>query len=464
MTSNRLVPLPLAAKVPVSLIKCGVDKGLDGGDLEQFPVLTDGAGRACEPVVAYLLERQLRQNCSKGTIAGEAYVLKAWWTFLENAGLDWRAATDDDVQAWARRQEGRLSTRRNQDRLDVLARFYQYARTTMRLYAVGLSLDPARRGVDTLVEPEELVSVTARGRAFRRFKTRFRYSTIPGRVRGSRPTPSTEQVSKVLDALADSDCPYMAARDYLMGRWMADAGLRRQGVAGLTLDSLEGALASEGQRLAGKLASLRNDARERSALLKFLHGLEQSGRANVLVSVHEKGKNRFSPVPIPLFLATLEYVWDQRASMVAVLRKRGKRSSDGLWLSKASGRALSFGAVSDYVKGGFRRAGVSGSGHRLRARFAQDRVKRQYLLTRARLGTVWQPEEVLLPVADELGHADLSSLRHYLNGVFREVGTSGGEPVLVHGKKNAELVKELVYRLEKGDPTVAALLTDLLTR
>jgi hypothetical protein len=255
--------------------------------------------------VAYLLERRLRQNCSKGTVTGEAYALKAWWTFLEEAGLDWMSATDDDMQAWARRQEKRLSLRRNQDLLNILARFYQYARTTMRLYAVGLSSDPAKRGVDTLIEPEELVSVTSHGRVFRRFKTRFRYATIPSRVRGSRPTPSPDQASEVLDALADRDCPYIAARDYLMGRWMVDAGLRRQGVAGLTLDSLEGALVAEGQALVGKLASLANDSQGRSALLNALHRLEQSGRINLLVSVREKGKERFAPAPFPLVLASL---------------------------------------------------------------------------------------------------------------------------------------------------------------
>jgi len=125
---------------------------------------------------------------------------------------------------------------------------------------------------------------------------------------------------------------------------------------------------------------------------------------------------------------------------------------------------LSNGAVADYVKAGFRRAGVSGSGHRLRARFAQNRVKQQYLLTRAQLGTIWQPEEVLLPVADELGHADLSSLRHYLNGMFREFGVNGGEPVLVHGKENVDLVKELVCHLEEGNPSLIALLKDFLDK
>lgn len=436
---------------------------LNGVDLAEFPVLTDSTGRACEPVIAYLLERRLQQNCAKGTIAGEAYVLKDWWAFLEQAGLDWSSATDDDVQVWARHQEGRLSIRRNQDRLDVLARFYRYARTKMRLYAVGLSPDTGRRGVETLVEPEELVSITARGRTIQRFKTRFRYSTIPGRVRGSRPTPSVEQARQVLDTLADRDCPYIAARDYLIGRWMADAGLRRQGVAGLTLASLEGALAGEGQRLNGKLASLADEAQGRLALLDFLRRLDQSGRGNLLVSVHEKGKDRFAPVPIPLILATLEYVWDQRAAMSAALRKHGRQLSDGLWLSKTSGRALSPGAVSDYVKAGFRKAGVLGSGHRLRARFAQDRVKHQYLLTRAHLGTVWKPEEVLLPVADELGHADLSSLRHYLNGVFREIGVTGGEPVLIHGKGNAEILRQLARRLEDGDLDLGRALASLLS-
>ncbi|WP_207484952.1 site-specific integrase [Arenibaculum pallidiluteum] len=438
--------------VPVGITRCPDGFRLGERDLSRFPVVTGADGRVSEPIVAYLIERRLWQNASQGTLLQEAYVLKDWWSWLAACGLDWQSASDEDLRKWAMEREGRVSVRRNQDCLDVLARFYRFVRTGLRLFAVGLSDDPTRRGIVTSIEPIELVSTSSRGRVVRRFRTRFRYATVPARVRGSRPTPSPEEVVRVLDELADQACSYVAARDYLCARWMSEAGLRRQGVAGLTLRSLETALAEVGWRApAGGLNSLSGNADARRSLATHLDRIEESGRRLLFVIVTEKSKTRSAPVSFGLLSATLDFVWDQRATLLNDFRKIGKNPADGLWLSRRSGCPLSAGAISDKIKDAFNRAGVLGSGHRLRARFAQDSVRRRYLLTRARLGKAWRPEEVLIPVADELGHSGLSSLQHYLNGALRELGALDGQPVVVNDKSQVPLVEELIARLDDGE-------------
>lgn len=464
-TDARIIALDPDTPIPIGLVRCSAVFRLNGRPSEGFPVLLGTDGKAVEVVIAYLLERSLWQNASVGTLQGEAYVLKSWWEWLARAGLHWRTASDQDVRAWAKSQEARLSQRRNQDRLNVLARFYQFARTKLPPLSVGISTDVRRDGVDTVIAPEEVVRVTARGRSFHRYRTAFRYTTVRARVRGSRPTPSAEEVDRILDHLADAACPYTAARDYLCARWMADAGLRRQGVAGLTLTTLEAGLRDVGwQAPEGGIAALAGDPQGRENLRAFVDALRDRGRRFMFVSVTEKGKVRDAPLPLPLLLATLEYVWDQRHRMVQDLGRRNKPVRNALWLSKRTGTALSCGAISDKIKKAFNTMKVAGSGHRLRARFAQNEVAKSYIMMRARLGSAFTPEEVLLPVADALGHEDLSTLRSYLNGAVREEAIFHGDFVAVQDKMMTPLFSTIIDRIEKGDLTLLEAIKRLINQ
>ena len=455
--------LGIVERAPPSLDMLRTPKGFSIGsrDAAGVPLPLDEAGRVIEPVAAYLLERRLWQDRSIGSLGEEAYALKAWFEWLAWKGLDWRWATDDDLLAWAtyrerRHPDGRDAAKaRNQTCLNVLARFYRFANTKMLPFSIGLSANPLERGVSTAIQVE-----VARGnsRGQDSVRTRVRYATVRKKARGTRPTPSLEQVEEILNFLMDRPCPYEAERDYLCARWMAEAGLRAQGVAGLTIRSLEAALREAGWRHAGiGIAAIAEATEARGSLRRFLQGLEEDGRTVLVIGVTEKGKHRSAPAPISLVWATLDYVWDQRHSLTRRLKARGYKASDGLWLSKRDGLPLRTGSIGDKVKDGFKAVGAPGSGHRLRARFAQNLLRQSLAEAHGRGAKFWNPEDLLLRVADAMGHADIKSLREYLNGALRELNLVGNLPVVEVPPEHQQLIQAIVEAISGADQRAVAL-------
>jgi integrase len=240
-----------------------------------------------------------------------------------------------------------------------------------------------------------------------------------------RPTPSVEEAERIADILAENSDPYLSVRDFLLCQWKIQVGLRDQGLQRMTLACLQHALHDEGILLAGgnTIATLSKIPEQQQEVFRRLHELADKGRTYLILEVIEKGqKPRKVPVPITLMIMTLEFVWNERAELIDDRRNSWtERSSAGsLWLSKKTGSAISAQAIGRLLKEAFKQGGVSGSGHRLRALFANNLVRRLYLEARALRGEGWDASSVLFEAAEILGHNHIETMRPYLNRVRRE--------------------------------------------
>lgn len=256
---------------------------------------------------------------------------------------------------------------------------------------------------------------------------------IPERTGPGRPTPLPNQVAQIEEDLSEAGS-HNSVRDYLCARWMSEVGLRRSGVASLSLQKLSEALRVEGFAFASSKSLDRASYAERVEVRQFLVALSAAGTEHLSIGVVEKGRPETAAlVPLLLFEATLEFVWDQRAQFLTLRRAKGTPS---LWVSHKTLQGMTSKAIGDRVKIAFNRCRVEGSGQRLRAAFAEKVMWQTYVEARTRdpEGLLIRDEDILHHVAERLRHAGTRSLKSYLNRakrLWRELGLRGQSPSAV---------------------------------
>lgn len=383
---------------------------LDHHHLPGFPFVLDHEGFLIEPIFAFLRSEAVQRHMAAGTLLDEAYVLRTWWHFVTGPSPFATISVDTVVQ-WTGLELSRNQTtgkgrskRRLSRCLDVIGRFHRYILSD-RIYAAGSEnwrsssylarLDPRLRDASfaevSLGHPAQ-------------------------RLNGGRPTPSEPDVERVLDALASRESPYLAARDWLLGRWMRDVGLRRAGVASLTVESLAQALIAEGiLERHESLTTAGSTKRSRSQIRGRIEEFRKTGRSFICGEITEKGgRTRETKIPFSLVLETLDYVWGERTHL-----QNSPAPSGPLWLSVKTRRGLTAAAIGDIVKQAFRAASVKGSGHRLRACYAEEIVFRLYDQAKTTQDILFDENQILIDAAEAMGHSNWKSLRHYLNRAAR---------------------------------------------
>lgn len=398
----------------VQVVRASEEFRLDYHHLPRFPFVLDREGFLIEPIFAFLRMEAVQRHMAAGTILDEAYILCAWWNHVSAIPAH-ALISVDTVVSWtglelARSQstaKGR-SKRRLSRCLEVIARFHRHV----------LSDTSYAEGADAWRSSSYLARLDSRLRDPSFAEVSFGH--LAQRLNAGRPTPSEYDVERVLDVLASRENPYLAARNWLMGRWMREVGLRRAGVASLTVQSLRAALVSEGI-LDGHEDVTRagTTRRSRSEVRHRIHEFRQSGRSFICGEITEKGgRTRETKIPFSLMLETLDYVWSERALLQGTATLRGP-----LWLSLKTQRGLTAAAIGDVIKGGFRTASVKGSGHRLRACFAEEVVFRLYDQAKSNQNILFDENQILIDAAEEMGHSSWKSLRSYLNRAARNYAT-----------------------------------------
>jgi hypothetical protein len=401
-----------AAQARTRIVRASGNFMLQGHSLPRFPLVLAPNGALIEPIFDYLRAQAVQRHLALGSIEDEAYILCAWWDFvLKQAPVD--SVNVDTVISWTGTELERLrlgkvgaKTRRRLSRcLDVIGRFHRYLLQD-HSYAHGHEV---WRATNYIARLDAGLSDPAAS------KVTFGYSA---KVKnGGRPTPSDADVDQVLDALSSPEHPYLAARNWLIARWMRDVGLRRAGVASLTIERLRTALYAEGildrhEHFTRAGTTLKSRVEVRAAIERF----RQSGRTFVVAEITEKGpKTREIKVPFQLLHHTLDFMWSDRARVTpsnSILR-------GSLWMSLKTKRGLTPKAVGDILKQAFVSTNVRGSGHRLRACFAEEVVFRLYALAKENADILFDDHQILIDAAEELGHSDWRSLRYYLNRAAR---------------------------------------------
>jgi hypothetical protein len=247
------------------------------------------------------------------------------------------------------------------------------------------------------------------------------------------------------------------------------------GVAYLRVSDLGQALLEEGiyeldrfgKRIPIDLISIAKDFAARDVVERHLYDMMERQRSNLFVLVTEKkAVTRNVAVPIAFFLENLSFVWEQRQIFIGNFAgsRPAWRDPGALIPSMKTGGCLRPNSVGNLLKTAFNSSDIKGSGHRLRASFAEELMRDAYYRARAAHGRNWDPQTILFLVAEALGHRDLDSLTHYLNQVIREDQLVEGNPVFVADRKQWLNVRALVDHLNSGNRDASIELTSLLAR
>jgi integrase len=250
-------------------------------------------------------------------------------------------------------------------------------------------------------------------------KGRFKPRRGPKLKWGKRPVPDPDGVAQVLEALASHCDPFIAERNWLLGRTAYETGLRAMGLTSLSCGTIEAML--QGDRIIGPIDRIdlfATDRARKAEIRSSLDRLIKSGRENLFASVTEKGgKTRTVAFPIELVLALCEHIWGERHALILTRRGgRGAKSSRHLWLSKNNLSQLERSSVKDILRmRGFVAAGVKGSGHSLRAVFLTEYARRLLREAKNRFGQSYDAHALLVMLAEIAGHEDPVTLKNYLD-------------------------------------------------
>lgn len=444
--------------------RCGKNFTLRDRHLPGYPTVVNAAGVPHRGVAAYFEERATFLNATVGTLVDEAYILANWLNELARVGVRWDEADDDRIVAWARRQEQEVSKRRVSHKIGVVHSFYEICQRTLGI--VDKILDAGGAAAEEVVPlmGERLHPDGSK-------QPRFHYPTLPERRTG-RPTPNGVEVQTVLETASARSTEFASVSHWLIASLASSTGLRAGGNASISLRSLSeglleeriGELSSTGKLVACDLASAAEDGAKRGRILTELGRKGTQGRKNIFCEVTEKGsKTRSVAIPISLATLLLEFVWDQRHAFVIVRQKNvpGYRPPATLFVSMKTGRSYTPDAISNLLKRAFNEGGVRGSGHRLRAYFAEQVVHDAYMRAKAKHGRAFDVATILTVAAEALGHSDTKTLRRYLNRILRRDQLAEGFPIVVRDPAVADTLRGLAAAADDGVPEVAERLARL---
>ena len=396
-----------------------------------------------EPVQRYLRHRKVSRGRQNGTLMNDALILRRWVSYLDQKKLNWTQASDHLFERFVNERAGEVSPSRLQTEINVIWSFYWVAQEKLGLIS-GVVENPERGEIGRLL-PISAVLTHKRskdGRLIRRLGPQISLNTTP---QGSlRPTPNDEQVEQILSALLSASSRGRGAAWWLMANWMYRSTLRCVGVARLTVGALSEALSAEGIRApVGPygLAQISEDPEQQERIKSELSALARRGRTQLFVRVVEKrSKARFVPISIDDFELNLDFIWSDRSWLVKMFRGRsGFNGTDALFPSMKTGGHYLPGSISNLINSQFRRLDVPGSAHRLRAACCVRIMRDCYIRARALHGRSWDPNAVLLEVAEVMGHSNPETLRPYLTRVQKEEDLLPGEPLVVPAGTSALL-------------------------
>ena len=392
-------------------VRLGVPIVIDGVSLTRFPVVISDVDGVFSPAVQHLRELGVNMSMAPGSLYDIAGILCAWINWLDGRGRRWDAPTVGLFVEWSKGDEvrDRIASLRQRRRAQVIYAFYEHMD---RCDPANFEVEKFVLALTAPIDPNQL----AKRRPIRRV-LRLKFGRSRPRRAGLRPTPNNEDVEAILEALLGDGSSFLAIRNWLLARTASQTGLRREGLAGLSIQILDRSLQTVGVLdRAGSVVDQRSEGR--ADIRRRLISLEARGAQNIVFEgVREKSKIRSVSVPIELLRQLLDFIWVDRARHIQGGKAGASRakSAGAIWISAKTGRALSASAISDIIARGFKAAAVAGSPHRLRAAYAVALFRR--LIREAfENGAMSHHAETLLErVAQHLGHERPETLRPYLH-------------------------------------------------
>lgn len=360
-----------------------------------------------EEASIYLRELTKPWSRSEGTVSDVAYILCAWCNYLLGQRRSWAKPNTSDLAEWVAQlyRSGSVGGTRRTRCFNVVFTWYHFLLSRrlggddLRAFVAGNSQSPLE-----LEQPSR--------------KPRFKVGYGDSKPFKKRPTPDSEQVSKVLDTLASEEkSTFLAERDWLIGKTAAETGLRAMGTAKLDCRIITAMLAEAG--LAGNQPPVDvfwKDASQKSKIRQGLGQLKSDGGELLFASIIEKGrKRRTVAFPIELVEQILDHIWGERAATIQRYPSLRGSFGRGLWISGRGGQPLKLTSIKGIIKAAFLSAEVRGSAHSLRSFFLTKMAKQLLIEARRRQGQNFDSRAVLLLLAEIAGHEDPETLRYYLD-------------------------------------------------
>ncbi len=352
-----------------------------------IPLMLDSHNNIIEATSNWLRHLALVRRRAISSVRQFAYQLKQWWTFLEKNKINWDAVDDYTLVAW---RDSYLDNGYDKATVNSLVltvfRFYLWAEK--KGYTNGLI---GEADITHNFRPNISVVVNTNEKGQTQYTTPLLIRTTAKPIL---PTPTNDEITKIHEALAEmyGDNSDLLIRDSLILLWMEGTGLRRAEVLSLkTTDIPEW----------GTLESVeREDENEK-------------------ITVVGKGdKKRMVFAGIDLLTQTREFIENERQTIV--YRFRSKQSAiykepKNIFLSAKTGLQLTPDAVSQQFAKAFKKAGVKGSGHRVRARYLTNLVTGLLEAQFEKFKSLPDVASILLPAAQIAGHNNIETLRPYLD-------------------------------------------------
>ncbi len=228
---------PEAADFPVEF--AGVHVIWQGDAAEGLPIVRLPNGSVCEPRLRFFGWSLRYSRVKIQSMRGEAYTLREWWAFLARSGRYWDEVADQDLIDWRAElhKRGGAEPPRIERKLEIVFTFYAAADEVLRnCELLRFEVPP--------VSVDGPITARKRGEALE-----WACANSIQRGHRRRPTPDANAVAAILNSLRETgEDETMRERNWLLGRTMVEAGLRRHEAARLSLYALEAALAREGVR------------------------------------------------------------------------------------------------------------------------------------------------------------------------------------------------------------------------
>jgi integrase len=347
--------------------------------------LLDNKNQVVQVASDWLRQTVLMRARASSSIRQFSYHLKYWWEYLIRSKIAWDEVDDYLVIAWRDHDLKDLEPGTVNGYISTVFRMYLWAER--HGYVKGLI---GEHDLAKNIHPPLSVEIAYDRRGRCRFTSPLLKRTVAKPIL---PTPTHEDITKIHQALAEmygANIDLMV-RDALMLTWAELSGIRRMEVLSLNVADIPP--------------------------WDELMDLEESGDKREIIITGKRGKKRSLWVGADLLSQTREYMEGERDSVVSRWRKRygsNYKVPQDIFLSSKTGRGLHKDTLSQKYALAFRRAGVKGSLHRVRARFVTDLVFSVLEAAIEKLGSIPDAASLLLPVAEAVGHSNVQTLVSYL--------------------------------------------------
>lgn len=444
------------------------------GDLAPgFPIVCERDGSVCEPLVRFFGYSFATKRAKLSSLVTEAYVLREWWAYLDKIHRRWNNVDDQVLKNWreAMKDENRrlkkerpegwkkhlISETRIAFKVNTVFLFYDKAKAVMLLERDMVSSDGPMTCWPQMHGGLRSSSFSMSLRPHRRKRStdrEWKFAEISTRNTTKRKTPDGALVDEVLTGLRNApENEVIGERDWLIGRLMAEAGLRVSEVVRFAGEMLVDPLNMELRKVRRKMPDVQTASMFSSQLsvldnmatwpegqkviLDGLEILERNYRTNIYIEVMGKGDViRSAPFPIKLVRDILTVgIWGFRRAQIDGWSTRRHRfiPPHELFLSAKTKQPLAVRSVGDLVKDAFCDLDIDQlSGHRLRAYFATKLASRLWAEQFANNGFRWDQavvNTVIAEVSQALGHKlPTTTIQHYVDSGIADYFGTANEP------------------------------------